>query len=76
VGFRFTSQRLAHGFAVAGFVRNLDDGRVELVAEGEPTELDALLDAVRREFGGRIRDERVESEPRGGPPLSGFSIRY
>ena len=35
VGFRFTCQSLARGFEVAGYVRNLPDGRVELVAEGE-----------------------------------------
>ena len=37
VGFRFTCQSLARGFDVAGYVRNLADGRVELVAEGEPS---------------------------------------
>ena len=34
VGFRFSTQRLASGFAVAGSVKNLRDGRVEVVAEG------------------------------------------
>ena len=42
VGFRFTCQSLARGFDVAGHVRNLADGRVELVAEGESSELDAF----------------------------------
>ena len=46
VGFRDTAQRLAGRFAVSGFVRNLDDGRVELVAEGEPVEVNAFLDAI------------------------------
>ena len=35
VGFRFTCQVARPGFDVAGYVRNLPDGRVELVAEGD-----------------------------------------
>ena len=52
VGFRYTTKNTAAGFDVSGFVRNLSDGRVEVVAEGHPDELDgfqrAVLDAMRR----------------------------
>ena len=34
VGFRYTMKTVAAGFAVAGYVRNLPDGRVEVVLEG------------------------------------------
>ena len=34
VGFRYTTRSVASRFAVTGYVRNLPDGRVELVAEG------------------------------------------
>lgn len=47
VGFRYTVQRLASGFEVTGAVRNLPDGRVELLAEGSQDELDAFRQAVR-----------------------------
>ena len=47
VGFRFTTERLARRFPVTGFVRNLDDGRVEIVAEGEEASLVGFLTAVR-----------------------------
>jgi acylphosphatase len=76
VGFRYTALRLAGEFDVAGFVRNLDDGRVELVAEGEPAELDGFLEAIRGELGGKIRGVAAEPMPPGGPPLAGFSIRH
>ncbi len=76
VGFRFTSQRLAQRFAVSGFVRNLDDGRVELLAEGEAAEVASFLDAVRREMGRYLQDVQDESEPPGDPPLRGFTIRH
>ena len=75
VGFRFTCRTLARGFDVAGWVRNLPDGRVELVAEADPTELDAFLAAIQGEMSPFIRDVVVERETLGGPPLAGFSIR-
>jgi len=43
VGFRFTVRRLACGYNVVGTVRNLSDGRVELIAEGTRSELEAFL---------------------------------
>jgi acylphosphatase len=76
VGFRFTSRDLAREFGVTGFVRNLDDGRVELLVEGEPSRVDGFLDAIRREMGAVIRDVSVSHEPAADPPLSDFSIRY
>lgn len=46
VGFRFTVKTVATGYEVAGVVRNLPDGRVELVAEGERNELEAFRAAI------------------------------
>jgi acylphosphatase len=47
VGFRYTVKQVACGFEVAGWVRNLLDGRVELVAEGDRAELEAFREAIR-----------------------------
>lgn len=47
VGFRFTAERLARRFPVSGFVRNLDDGRVEVIAEGDEGVLTEFLTAIR-----------------------------
>jgi len=47
VGFRYTAKSVATGFEVSGTVRNLSDGRVELVAEGVQEELEAFRQAVR-----------------------------
>jgi acylphosphatase len=76
VGFRFTSQHLARGFDVAGHVRNLPDGRVELVAEGDRAEIDAFLEAVREAMDRYIRDVTVESCPPSPSPPAGFTIAY
>ncbi len=47
VGFRYTVKCLTPGFEVTGAVRNLPDGRVELIAEGTREELDAFRQAIR-----------------------------
>jgi acylphosphatase len=76
VGFRATCRWLARGFDLVGFVRNLPDGRVELLAEGSAREIDRFLDAIQQEAGGFIREVYAELEPASGPPLEGFTVRY
>ncbi|HEX2474164.1 MAG TPA: acylphosphatase [Lacipirellulaceae bacterium] len=75
VGFRYTTQSIAHRYTVSGYVRNQPDSRVELVAEGEPHELDAFLGEVRERFFGHIRDERADVQPATGE-FAGFYIRH
>ena len=55
VGFRHTTSSLAAGFEVTGFVQNLPDGRVRLVAEGEPDEIEGLVAAVEDRMSRYIR---------------------
>ena len=60
VGFRYTTRVVAAGFEIAGVVRNLPDGRVELTAEGTREELEAFRQAVRGAgLAGFIRDENA-----------------
>jgi acylphosphatase len=60
VGFRYAIKTVAAGFEIAGHVRNLPDGRVELTAEGARAELEAFRAAIRAEgLAGFIRDEEV-----------------
>jgi len=47
VGFRYTVKTVATGFEVTGSVRNLFDGRVELIAEGAKDELESFCQAIR-----------------------------
>jgi acylphosphatase len=47
VGFRYTAKTVAMGFEVTGVVRNLADGRVELIAEGLKDELEGFQQAIR-----------------------------
>ena len=61
VGFRYTTRRLSGRFAVAGYVMNLPDGRVELVIEGEKDQVQGLVDAVKETMGRNITDTRIDA---------------
>ena len=59
IGFRYSVMRLTASFEVTGTVRNLPDGRVELVAESAKEELEAFLKAIRdSDVGPFIRQEQ------------------
>jgi len=75
VGFRYTVQRIARRHEVVGFVRNLSDGRVQLVAEGVSGELDRFLGRIAEAMGGYIDRADVEESPATNEYL-GFDIRF
>ena len=55
VGFRWTTRRLAGGHpGVTGRVRNLPDGSVELVAEGERADVEAFIADINERMAGYI----------------------
>lgn len=58
VGFRYTATHLAQNYDIAGYVRNLSDGNVEVVAEGETAEIDSFLAVLGERFSGYIRNCR------------------
>ena len=74
VGFRYTATHLARGFDVDGYVRNLPDGSVELLAEGEDAEITAFTKMLAERFDGYIRDRRVSRHPYTGE-FRGFVVR-
>lgn len=66
VGFRYTAMNIAQEYDVVGFVRNTSDGRVELVAEGPPKEVDSLLDEIKHRMWDFIGDVEVNTSPATG----------
>jgi acylphosphatase len=63
VGFRYTAKNVAMGYEVTGWVRNLPDGRVEMLAEGPKDELEAFQQGIRESGLGRfISNEEVTWE--------------
>ncbi|MFM7101487.1 MAG: acylphosphatase [Verrucomicrobiota bacterium] len=74
VGFRYQVRQVAAGYEVTGYVRNLPDGRVELVAEGWTDELKSFRQAIRDcGLGPMIRDETEEWSDAAGD-YRGFEI--
>jgi len=76
IGFRFTAELTARQMDLVGWVKNLADGRVELLCEGEEVQLIGFLSEIKN---GPLADyiENVDltwSEPEGG--LYGFEVRH
>jgi acylphosphatase len=73
VGFRYQVISIAKGFELTGYVKNLNDGRVELLAEGEEAEVTSFLEVIESELDVFIKN--VEKETGTGTRLySKFSI--
>ena len=75
VGFRYTTRRVAGRFAVAGFVRNMPDGRVEVVAEGTQDIIRPFIAAIRAEMGHCISSVEEHIAPADGR-FKSFEIRF
>ncbi len=66
VGFRATTCRIADPLAITGFVKNQNDGRVLLVAEGRASEIDRLVDQLEQTMARYIRGKEAFIEPATG----------
>ena len=75
VNFRYTAKTIASRLPVTGLVRNLRDGRVEMVAEGTDADLDRLMSEIEQAMGGLIQDTCVSASPATGE-FNDFSITY
>ncbi|RME00794.1 MAG: acylphosphatase [Calditrichaeota bacterium] len=76
VGFRFFVYRIAQQLGICGWVRNLPDGRVEILAQGKSTHLQEFLKELR--IGPRfakVTNIEVQEEP-DAPILNSFEITY
>jgi len=75
VGFRYTACRVAGGYDVTGYVRNLPDGGVECLVEGDPAEIDAFLATLSDRMQGYIRRQTQQSAPHTGA-YADFGVRF
>ena len=75
VGFRYNVRSVASSFDVVGYVKNITDGSVELVAEGEKPELAALIEAVDSRMSGFVRERNIYWQAAAGG-FKGFEIRF
>jgi acylphosphatase len=75
VGFRYTARSIARGFDVRGYVKNLSDGRVQVVVEGTPAEIEAFLGALKSQMRHYISGQEEASRPAAGR-FAGFEVRF
>ena len=75
IGFRYTIERIADSLKLAGWVKNLPDGRVEVMIEGIEPEIELFLQKINDIFKGYIRDVDTEWGDATGEFI-GFDIRF
>ncbi|MBN3040872.1 MAG: acylphosphatase [Candidatus Omnitrophica bacterium] len=75
VGFRFTSRDLARRYKLRGWVRNLADGRVELLAQGHEPNLEHFFKDLQQEFRSHIAKSIVDYAD-SSDTFKGFEIRF
>lgn len=75
VGFRWTARNLARDYSVTGYVRNLSDGTVECLVEGEPQEADAFIAELSRKMSYYIRKTTCQTAPPSGK-FANFDVTY
>ena len=76
VGFRYTTAAIARQFDVTGTVRNLPDGRVELLAEGQREDINAFLQRIAERMKGYIADADVQWGAAGERTFQDFKITF
>jgi acylphosphatase len=75
VGFRYLASRIAGRYGITGYVRNLPDGSVECVLEGQAGEIDAFLADITEQMSQHIRRTTSQvGEYTGLYPA--FEVRY
>jgi len=76
VFFRAVTQKTAIGFNLTGWVRNVPDGRVEAIFEGEDTNIDKMIAWCHiGPPAARVIEVLIEAEPYSGE-FRDFSIKY
>lgn len=66
VGFRYTALNIAQAYDVTGYVQNLSDGRVLLVAEGAKAEMNSLIEEIKQHMGSYVDDVDITTSPATG----------
>ncbi len=63
VGFRFTAHRIAMRYGLVGYVRNIPDGRVEVLAQGRGRDIDDFVQDIQETFS--VSDVGIKDAPVG-----------
>ena len=75
VGFRFTAHRMAQRHHLTGFVRNLPDGTVEMLAQGPARDIDDCIQDIKEYYDDYLRETRIQEIPT-DPKYKDFRITF
>lgn len=76
VGFRYTTEKLALEIGLTGWVKNMPDGRVEVLCEGDRPRIEALVDGLKNSpLGVHIRKVVCNWQPPTGE-FTDFSVEF
>lgn len=76
IGFRFSTSRKAHRLGIFGWVRNLPDGRLEAIFEGEKGKIEEIVQwAKTGPIGARVDNVEIEWQKYTGE-FANFEIKY
>jgi len=76
VGFRYAAQDIAMRAGLKGWVKNLEDGRVEIVAEGKEEDIKGFLDKISKGQLGRYIIDTELSWEKPAKEFDDFDIRF
>jgi acylphosphatase len=75
VGFRFTAFNIANRFHLSGMVRNLPQGSVEMLVQGDPDNIGLCINEIMNSFQGYIKDAKINEIPV-NPSYTDFRITF
>ncbi len=75
IGFRYTVLDIALGLKVCGWVKNLNDGRTEVLAESEEDTLNVFLEQINQHFSRYTKEVNVQWQPASGE-FRDFQVQY
>jgi acylphosphatase len=75
VGFRFTAHRIAGLNQLKGYVRNMPDGSVEMLAQGYTEDVNDCIKDIKESFAGYISDTQINELPI-DPRYKDFKITF
>ena len=75
VGFRYSVNNFARHLGLNGWVRNLPNGSVEMLVEGEKAAIEQLCELIEKRFQGYIRNKKISFRPSEGN-FNNFEITF
>lgn len=75
VGFRFTALRMASRYQLTGYVRNMPDGAVEMLAQGQAADIDDCISDIDESFADYVKETIINDVP-ADPKYTDFKITF